>query len=148
MKILLLVAAVLIGALLAMQPPVNAEVARRLGSPLGAAMLSLAISLVLLAVVAFAIGGRTGLPGLASLPWWFALGGLAGAIFVSGSILIVPLIGAAAFVACLVLGQAIGASVIDQMGLFNLSQKPMDPWRLLGLTMILAGLIVFQRGGL
>ena len=91
------------------------------GSPFAAALLSLTLSALFLLLVAFGTGVRVQLASFATLPPYFILGGLVGAVFVTGSTILIPLIGAAALVACVVFGQAIGSSLVDQFGLFNLS---------------------------
>lgn len=147
MRIFALLSAVLIGVCLSMQPPVNSEVARRLGSPFAAALLSLTLSAVFLLVIALATGVRVQFASFTNLPPYFIVGGLVGAIFVTGSTILVPLIGAAALVACVVFGQAIGSSAVDQFGLFNLPVQPFDLWKAGGLALMLAGLLLFHFGG-
>ena len=146
MRFIALLSDVLIGIAFAMQPPVNAEVARKLGSPFAAALLSLSLSAVILLVVALLTGVRVQPASFAALPWWFMLAGMIGAVVVTGSTLIVPVIGAAALVACIVFGQAIGASIVDQFGLFRLAVKPLDGWKAAGLLIMFVGLLVFQKG--
>ena len=141
-------AAVLIGVAFSMQPPINADVARRLGSPFVAALISLSLSALVLLVIVLAAGARLHLASFATLPWWFFFAGLIGAIVVAGSTIIVPLIGAAALVACIVFGQALGSSLADQFGMFNLAVKPINGWKAAGLAIMLVGLLVFQKGRL
>ena len=147
MRAVAILAAVLMGVILSMQPPVNAEVARRLGSPFAAALLSLTLSAAFLFAIALATGVRVTSASVATLPPYFVIGGLVGAVFVTGSTILVPLIGAAALVACVVFGQAIGSSIVDQFGLYNLAVKPVDLWKAAGLAVMLAGLLLFHFGG-
>ena len=147
MRSLAMIAAIGIGLLIAVQPAVNAETARRLGSPYVAALFSLALSTAILLPLALGQAERPSLSTFQSLPLWGVLGGLAGACFVTGGILIVPAIGAALFVLCVVFGQALGASLADHFGLFGLAQKALDPWKIGGLALMVVGLLVYQRGG-
>ena len=147
MRAFALAVAVFIGIVFSMQAPVNAEVARRLGSPFAATILSLAGSAVAVLAIALVGGVRVQWSGFATLPWWFFIGGLVGAVVVTGNTIIVPIIGAAALVACIVFGQAIGSSLIDQFGMFGLAVKPMDLWKAGGLLVMLGGLLVFHFGG-
>jgi transporter family-2 protein len=135
----------LAGVLVAMQPAVNAEIARRIGSPYAAAMISLFISFIILVPVLSLFGVRPSFAPLLSAPWWIFLGGLAGAFVVTGGIVAVPAIGAAAFVLCIVLGQMVGASLVDHFALFGVAQKPMTMMRIIGIGVMMLGLIIVLK---
>ena len=62
--------AVSLGIMIALQPGLNAEVARRFGSPVGAAFLSISTSFALCAI--YILATRQGFPisALPSLPWY------------------------------------------------------------------------------
>lgn len=147
MKSAALLGAVGLGVVLTIQAPINAEVARRLGSPIVAAILSLSSSVLLLVVVALVSGIRVQASSFLTLPWWFFIAGACGAAWVAGSAMVVPIIGAAALLACVVFGQALGATVVDQFGLFRMPVKPIDVWRIVGLLVMFCGLYIFHRSG-
>ena len=89
-------AAVFIGATLSLQPPINAAMARTLGSSLLAAVISIAIAFVLVIVVWLTLGGRDGdLTKISALPWWVVLGGVVGVVFVAGATIVAPKLGVA-----------------------------------------------------
>ena len=97
----LIIIAVLLGVIFAWQTPINAEAARRLGSPVLAGVLSISLSLVL--VVTFALMTVRAKPDwseIASAPWWTWIGGIAGAVFVVAAAVIVPKTGSVLFPAC------------------------------------------------
>ena len=125
MTALYLFAALGLGAIISMQPAINAQMALRLGSPLIAAICSIVISLAMIVVVWTTLGrAPISLPKLFSLPWWVLIGGAAGALFVLGGIMVAPRLGVAAFFTCIVLGQVLGAAVLDQFGAFGILGKP------------------------
>jgi transporter family-2 protein len=146
-KLALMAVALGVGVLLSMQPAVNGDIARRAGSPYAAAVVSLTISMALMLPVALVFGRIGSFGWLVSAPWWIVLGGLAGTVYVVSGITIAPVLGMVLFIACVILGQAIGSTVIDQLGLFSLPQRPVNLWKALGLGMILGGmvLVVSQR---
>lgn len=110
--------AALVGASFAVQPVLNVEISRGTGSPLWAAMASIAVSLATLLVLASTgIAGRFPMGQLLSLPPWVMLGGVIGAGVVICSIWLTPIIGTAAFFAWLIAGQLIASLVIDHIGL-------------------------------
>jgi transporter family-2 protein len=139
-------AAVAIGACLSLQPPINAVMARMLGSSLLAACISIAISLVF-AILAWATwgGGSGDLGLLAALPWWVVVGGIVGVVFVAGGVIVAPLLGVALFFVCVVAGQLLAATLLDQLGAFGLPPKPLNATKLLGLGLVLAGAALVQR---
>lgn len=140
-----LAAAFAIGLLLAAQPALNAEIARQAGAPLAAASLSLAISLALVLPFAALTWPGGGFGWLGTLPWWAFVGGVAGACFVLGGLTIVPAIGVVAFVGCVLFGQVVGATLIDQFGAFNMSLRPIGLERGLAIALVLAGVALFLR---
>ncbi|MGN6769975.1 MAG: DMT family transporter [Rhizobiaceae bacterium] len=145
MTALYLFAALGLGAIISMQPAINAQMALRLGSPLIAAICSIVISLAMIVVVWTTLGrAPISLPKLFSLPWWVLIGGAAGALFVLGGIMVAPRLGVAAFFTCIVLGQVLGAAVLDQFGAFGLEAQPISWTRVLGIMFVVAGAAMTQ----
>ena len=73
----LLISALLIGCLLAVQASVNLQLNKAVGTPYGASTLQLWFAVVLLAVLAAPTGAFGALAGIADVPAWYLLGGLA-----------------------------------------------------------------------
>ena len=142
-----LAAAIAVGACLSFQPPINAAMARALGSPLLAATVSIAISLVTVLLL-FAVAGRGAGDSaqLRALPAWVLLGGVIGVVFVAGSIHLAPTLGVAAFFVCVVAGQLLGATLADRIGAFGAQVQPISGTKLVGLGLVLAGAALVQRG--
>lgn len=141
----LIIIAVLLGVIFAWQTPINAEAARRLGSPVLAGMLSISLSLVL--VVTFALMTVRAKPDwseIASAPWWTWIGGIAGAVFVVAAAVIVPKTGSVLFLLAVVLGQMLGAIVADTYGMWGLAVQPISLTKLVGVSLVLAGAVVFN----
>ncbi len=141
----LIIIAVLLGVIFAWQTPINAEAARRLGSPVLAGVLSISLSLVL--VVTFALMTVRAKPDwseIASAPWWTWIGGIAGAVFVVAAAVIVPKTGSVLFLLAVVLGQMLGAIVADTYGMWGLAVQPISLTKLVGVSLVLAGAVVFN----
>jgi transporter family-2 protein len=145
MTVLYLLTALGLGAIISMQPAINAQMAVRLGSPLAAATCSIVISLAMI-VVAWTAFGRVPISWskLVSLPWWVLIGGAAGALFVLGGIMAAPKLGVAAFFTCIVLGQVVGSAVLDQFGAFGLDAQPISWTRSVGILLVVAGAAMTQ----
>lgn len=141
-----ILAAVLMGAALSLQPAINATIARVLGSPLLAAGISISISLVVVLALWLAWGKAAGdFSQFKYLPWWVVLGGIVGAIFVAGAIVTAPVLGVALFFVCMVAGQLIGSTLIDQFGAFGLEVKPVNTMKIIGLGLVILGAALVQN---
>jgi transporter family-2 protein len=139
--------AALFGALVAFQPLVNAVLARSIGSPYGAAAISIAVAFVgALAMIAVAGRGDIGRATLAAVPWWVYFAGLIGTVFVAGGVVIAPVTGALLFFACVVAGQLGGAMLADHFGWLGVAVRPISLVRLVGLALVLGGAVLVQRG--
>jgi len=133
-----------IGAVSAMQPPVNAALGRRTGA-LEASTVSFAVgTIALLALVVLMRDGS--LREAVGAPWWQLTGGLMGALFVTSAVILVPRLGATGVVAGSVAGQLAGGLLIDQLGLFGLTRQGLTPVRLAGVVLLaLGGMLIVRR---
>ncbi len=133
------------GILLGIQPTLNAGLARHLGHPLSAALVSFGTATVLLVAVAMAL--RPPVPAMAdlrSVPPWLWLGGAMGAAFVTIALMATPRLGAAPVVALVICGQLAAALVIDSFGLMGLPARPFDWTKLLGALCLVAGAVLIR----
>ena len=71
------------GAMVAIQAPTNAILAKAGGSPILAALISFTVGTVALLMVWVATPNRPGSSAFAGLPWYAWIGGLYGATFVA-----------------------------------------------------------------
>ncbi len=143
------------GAVLPVQGAVNALLKHDLG---GAMFATGAVSFVVAAMtMAVAQIGVTTMPGtakasldkssldkLSSVPWWGWLGGFAGATYVTTVFTAIPVIGAATTVGLTVAGQQVASVFVDKYGWFRLPQRPVSTMRLMGVTLLLAGVGVIK----
>jgi bacterial/archaeal transporter family-2 protein len=140
-RVLAILATLGAGALVATQPPANAELGRHVGT-LGAAFVSIAISLVLVAVLLVASGGTGQLGGLSQFRIEYALGGIAGAAIVAVSLVTVRTLGAGGVVAATVCTQLIVSMILDSLGVLGLSYAAITPLRLAGAALLIVGTIL------
>ncbi|TVQ57729.1 MAG: DMT family transporter [Rhodobacteraceae bacterium] len=133
------------GMALSTQAPVNAALARLLGGPLPAASVSFGVGLVILIAAtglqALAAGPRAA-PDFAGAPWWVWIGGVLGAVYVVTITATVGTLGVLTLVAATVLGQLIGALVLDAVGAFGLPQRPITWTRALAPVLVAGGLVL------
>lgn len=142
--------ALLAGAVLPLQGAVNALLRRDLGAPFAVGAISFLVATAAMAAVlllALALRQpRPRLDGVAAMPWWGWLGGVAGATYVTTVFTAIPVIGAAAAVGLTVAGQQVASVFVDRHGWFRLPQRPVSALRLAGVAALLAGVAVIKLG--
>jgi transporter family-2 protein len=132
------------GAVVAMQPMLNAGLGRAT-TQLTAALISFCVgAAALLALVA--VTGQLGqVSGIADVRWYYLLGGLCGAVWVTASLIAVTTIGAGGVVAATITGQLTAALIADRLGILGLEATPISPERVLGVFLLLAGTYLVVR---
>jgi hypothetical protein len=75
----------------------------------------------------------------------YVVTGLFGLAFIFGAAALAPRIGVALFLGAAIAGQLIGALMLDHIGAFGATQYAINPTRLLGAGLLLAG-VVLVRG--
>lgn len=140
-------AAVIAGVLISAQPPMNAILARHVGSALGATAISTAIAFVCIAALLVVVGGADlSRQTLSNVPWWVFLAGVVGAVFVAAGVIIAPVTGALVFFVCVIAGQLIGSTLADHFGAFGLTVREISASRLTGLGLVVVGAVLVGRG--
>jgi transporter family-2 protein len=132
------------GGLIALQAPINAGLGRATGS-LQAALVSFAIGTVALAGIVVLSGKAGGLGSSFEVSWYYLLGGVLGAIYVTNALIAVAAIGAGGVAAATITGQLVASVAIDRLGLFGLDQVPIGPERILGVALLIAGTVLVLR---
>jgi transporter family-2 protein len=144
-KLPYILAAVVIGGLLTLQAGFNADVARRVGNPFGAAVISVSVSFTLAVSYYLATRQHLAWGAVAGVPKYLFLAGFVGFIFVIGTIWLAPILGATLLFAAIVAGQMIVATIADYTGIAAYQSQTFDPWRIVGIGLVLAGVWIFQR---
>ncbi|MFK7160046.1 DMT family transporter [Marinospirillum sp. MEB164] len=137
--------AVIAGALVPFQAGSNAELGRVLGHPLWATLVSLLVSMLVVIPILLAI--QAPLPALGAiknLPVWAWLGGVAGVIYISSALILVPRFGATSFIVCVIAGQLITSLLLDYHGWLNLPVREISIGRMLGVILVLVGMVMVQ----
>ena len=147
MRLFLILLMVVAGFGLAFQVAVNSGLRESLASPVLSASVSFIVgTLALLLIVALgqAGGAGAGAAGFRAAPWWAFLGGLGGASHALMSILTLPRVGAAPTITAAILGQQIGALLLDSFGWLGVQKCP-DALRIAGALLLLGGVLLMQR---
>jgi transporter family-2 protein len=104
------------------QLAINGRVRAQTQSVLAATFINFAVAAVLLSVVVVIRGFTIGWPSNLPTEYWLFTGGILGALFIAGSVLVVARIGVLVLGVSVVAGQLLGALVIDLV-----SPSPLHP---------------------
>ena len=141
-----LIVALCAGAMMPVQAGINAQLARWVGHPVTAALVSFTVGTVTL--LAYCLVLRPSLPAwgtLAGSPWWVWVGGLLGAFFVAVAAAFAPKLGAGVFVSLTIAGQMLVSLALDHYGMIGFAARAVNGWRLLGAVLIISGVVLIRR---
>jgi transporter family-2 protein len=140
-------AAVVCGALVAVQARINGELGEDLRDALLAALVSFGSGLIaVLAVVLARRPARAAWSRVKDVPWWTRLGGIGGASLVAVGAYAAPRIGVALLTVGLVAGQTTGGLLADKVGLAPGGRHPLTGPRVVGAALCLVAVLVGVLG--
>lgn len=146
---LAVIGAVVCGALVATQSRINGELGRELDDGYAAALISFGSGFVVMIAIALLVPGtRRGVGRVigsiraGSTPWWYAVGGAAGSVFVLAQGLTAAVLGVALFTVGTVTGQTLSGLLVDRTGLGTMAAKPVTVWRVVGAVLAVVAVAV------
>jgi transporter family-2 protein len=131
--------------MIALQAPTNALLARGVGSPINAALVSFAIGTIALLAAALVTGLRPSPSAMRALPWYAWTGGLYGAVFVALAAFAAPRMGVTSFLTLAIAGQLAMGLLLDRIGAFGLDRVELSATRLAGVALVLGGVLLVRR---
>lgn len=132
------------GAGIPVMASLNGALARSIGSTPAAAAILFTVGLAVTGLVLATSGGAGALAGLAKSPTYLLAGGLIVAFYILSVTHLTPRLGVANTILFVMVAQIVTSSLIDHFGVFGAAVRPLDTVRLLGLTILLAGLAITQ----
>ena len=133
-----------VGGILALQAPINAGLGRATGS-LAAALVSFIIGTLVLVAVVGVSGETSGVASSFDVRWYYLLGGVLGAAYVTMALITVRSIGAGGVAAATITGQLVVSVVIDRLGVLGLERAPLSFSRIAGVVLLMAGTYLVVR---
>ena len=145
-----LLMAIAAGACLPLQVGVNSALARGLGNPVSAALVSFAVGTAALFAYVLVLRLPLPSPGLSRaatvLPWWLWIGGgFLGAYFVSSAIYLAPKVGATVLFMTIIFGQLLVALLLEHKGLMGFPERTISLGRIAGIALMIAGVFLTRR---
>ena len=134
----------IVGGFIALQAPINSQLGRAVGTTQGA-FVSFAIGTVLLLGIAMVAGGLGDLGEVRHVEWYYLLGGVLGAAYVTTALVTVRSLGAGGVTAATIAGQLTASVVVDQLGILGVSKHPLTAARVAGIALLAAGVYLVVR---
>jgi transporter family-2 protein len=131
------------GIAVGLQGPLASIMTQRMG-PLESSFIVHLGGAVLSIIPLLIIGGGK-LGQWRSAPWYALCAGFFGLVVLSAVSYTIPRIGVAAAIVSIVAGQIILSAVLDHFGWLGAAVRPLDPPRLLGLTVVMLGVWLTVR---
>lgn len=146
MRWLFVIFALIAGACVPTQAGINNQLARYLGHPILTSLASFGVGTVALLLYIFVLHIRWPIVATAvQAPWYLWIGGILGAIIVSATIILAPVLGAATMIGLVVAGQMLASIVFDHFGLVGYAVHPISFWRAMGATFLIVGVALILR---
>jgi transporter family-2 protein len=138
------IATAIVGGLIALQAPINSHLGKATGT-FAAALVSFTIGTAVLLGIVVVTGHLDEVSGLTNVRWYYLLGGVLGAAYVTTELLTVRTLGAGGVTAATVAGQLTTSMVIDRLGVLGLDKTPITVSRVLGVVLLFAGTVLVIR---
>ncbi|TCI42893.1 DMT family transporter [Exiguobacterium sp. SH3S2] len=132
------------GMMSAMQTAINGYLGTVLESALKGALVSFVVGIVTLLLVLLILRPSVEWRGLSGQPWWIWLGGIIGALFIGGNVLIVPMVGTGIAVVIVIVGLLCGSLLIDRFGWFGAAKNPVTGIQLVSLLVMVLGIMMIR----
>jgi bacterial/archaeal transporter family-2 protein len=133
------------GGLIALQAPINSMLGKSVGT-FAAASVSFVVGTIALVLITLLVGGGFGdVDQARHLSWYYLLGGVLGAVYVTTALVAVRSLGAGGVTAATISGQLTLSLVIDQLGILGVDERVITWQRVLGVVLLAAGTILIVR---
>ncbi len=138
--------ALVLGMLLPVQATINTRLSKAVSNPIMSAFISFFVGTVALFLY-LAVSRQFNilqLPYRAS-PWWIWIGGLLGAFYVAGIVVLLPRLGVALSFSLVVAGQMIAAIIFDHFGLLGTTVREISLGKIAGAILLIIGVFLIRK---
>lgn len=146
MRPMIMLTALVAGALMPVQAGVNARLREFLGDPILASLVSFCVGSVVL--FGYALITRAPWPTMAAAaqaPLWSWFGGALGAFFVAVSVILAFKLGATGLMAWIIAGQLIASVLLDHTGAIGFAVREVSWQRIAGVVLLLGGAVLVNE---
>jgi len=125
------------GVAVGLQSPLASMISQQLGVFESVFIVHLGGALIALIPLLYLGGGK--LSQWRSVPWYALAAGVFGLVVIASISYMIPRIGIAAAITTIVAGQLLVGTILDHFGLLGAAEKSLEPTRIFGLVVVLAG---------
>ena len=125
------------GVAVGLQSPLASMISQQLGVFESVFIVHLGGALIALIPLLYLGGGK--LSQWRSVPWYALGAGIFGLVVIASISYMIPRIGIAAAITTIVAGQLLVGTILDHFGLLGAAEKSLEPTRIFGLLVVLAG---------
>lgn len=125
------------GVAVGLQSPLASMISQRLGVFESVFIVHIGGAIIALLPLLFYSGGKLGQ--WRSIPWYALFAGIFGLIVIGAISYMIPRVGVAASITTIVAGQLLVGILLDHFGLLGTSVRTLDPARIIGMAVVLAG---------
>ena len=144
-RLLFILTALALGAILPMQAAINARLAKTAGSSVMAAFISFAVGTIALMIFLMITGQFQFKFISSSSPWWLWTGGLMGTFFVAGIVMLLPRLGVTLSFSLVLAGQMFAAILFDQFGWLGVAVREISPGKIIGAVLLIVGVVLIRK---
>jgi transporter family-2 protein len=137
-------ATIVVGSLIALQAPINSGLGKVTGT-MPAAAISFTVGTALLLGIVMVSGEAGNLAKATDVRWYYLIGGVLGAAYVTTVLLTVRTLGAGGVTAATVAGQLTMSVIIDRLGFLGLEETPITLTRVIGVVLLFVGTVLVIR---
>ena len=145
-RFVFIIMALLLGAILPLQATINMRLSKLVGGPVVSAFVSFSvgtIGLLLYLVIARQIH-LNAIP-FRQTSWWMWIGGLLGAFFVAGIVILLPRLGVALSFSLVIAGQMAIAILFDHFGWMGTTIREISLGKIAGALLLIAGVFLIRK---
>lgn len=133
------------GALLPVQAGLNTKLSKAIESPVYAATISFIVGTIGLILYILLTKQTIVWTGIKTVPFYVWIAGLMGAFYVTVIILSFPKLGPGLTFGLVVAGQMFISALLEHYNILVSEHKPINFYRILGMAMIVAGVILIRK---
>ncbi|MBS1060416.1 DMT family transporter [Gluconobacter sp. Dm-44] len=82
---------------------------------------------------------------ITQMPWWAPLGGITGAVAVFAGLLLIQKLGAGPMNGVTITANILASLLIDHFGLLHMEQHSLNPYRIVGAILMIAGVALIAK---
>jgi transporter family-2 protein len=135
--LIIIIIGLLGGMAVGVQAPLSSIITQRLGIMESIFIVHIGGAVAVLVPLIYYGGGKLG--SWRSVPWYALCAGIFGLVVIFSMSYMIPRIGVATALIILLAGQLFIGTILDHFGLLGAGVRPLDPTRVIGLSVVLLG---------